>query len=102
MVIKSKSSDGDLFGAIFAILMAFPMTLWGAFVAYKIWEWFLVPEGLPQIGMLAAWGLKMATQTVNPGQQTNDDVTPMQNTIVSFLGYLLILGVAALVHAIAH
>lgn len=47
-----------VFLAFIGLLAIIPLAIiFNAFVLYKMWGWFLVPLGLPQIGMAHAWGL---------------------------------------------
>jgi len=42
---------------LIVLVLSIPALLFSAFVASTLWLWFMVPLGLPAIGVLHMWGI---------------------------------------------
>lgn len=66
---------GALILAIFTLLMQIPMVMLRGFVLSKLWLWFLVPLGVPAIGVALAIGIIVLVNllTSDPNAAKDDD-----------------------------
>jgi tetrahydromethanopterin S-methyltransferase subunit C len=46
-----------LTGLMFFFLSTIPLAIWRAYVIARLWSWYVVPLGVPAIGMVSAYGL---------------------------------------------
>jgi hypothetical protein len=51
------TSDFDWADIILGIILLVPMALLRGFVVFTLWGWFLIPLGLPAIGIAHAMGI---------------------------------------------
>jgi hypothetical protein len=56
---REEESDVPLWAALLGLVMVLPLGLWNGFFLSIMWGWFLVPLGVPSIGVAHAWGLAM-------------------------------------------
>lgn len=80
---KEGMSDADkmLFGAVavpalilLAIVSILPFGMWNAFVAWKLYHWFIVPLGLPMLGLWSFWGVLMFLSMFKPSSTSEADI----------------------------
>lgn len=51
---------------IMLLVIFVPLALWFAFAASILWGWFLVPLGLPPIGVWHMWGISLTLGVIRP------------------------------------
>lgn len=56
-----------------AAAIIIPIALWQGFVIHLLWRWFVVPIGLPEIGILHAIGLSMFVAVFKPVDRSKRD-----------------------------
>jgi len=44
---------------VIVLIIDIPLSLYRGFVFSKLWHWFFVPFGLPEIGTLWGWGIAL-------------------------------------------
>lgn len=49
---------------VFSIIVGFAASFAMAISLYLLWGWFVVPLGIPSIGMLHAWGLIYVAEAI--------------------------------------
>lgn len=63
--MSSKSGATDqIVVLVIILLLGPPIVLWQAYVASKMWAWFLVPAGAPQLGVAVFAGIIMLYRLV--------------------------------------
>jgi hypothetical protein len=55
-----KASLALIVGLLVGIVVGLLMSLLRAFVLRDLWNWFVSPLGVPDVGLLHAWGLVLA------------------------------------------
>ena len=100
--MKNDSKDDSLY-TLLTLVVAVPLAAWAGFVLSVVWAWFIVPLGVPAVGMWHAAGIKLTvgwlTQTISPDDRRSSGE---KFTSVLVLGTLLppiVLGLGALFHA---
>lgn len=51
---------------VLLVLFAIPATILGGFVIADMWEWFIVPIGVAQIGIAQGIGLSLLLGLISP------------------------------------
>lgn len=83
------------------LILTLPVQLWSGFVLSVLWGWFVVPLGVPPIGVLQATGLTLTVDLVKlviapPREGTPQDY--LQRWLITYLaGPLMVLTVATIV-----
>jgi hypothetical protein len=54
-----KEEKAGVVDSLVALMLFFPVTVWCAYVEKVLWWWFIVPLGMPAIGMAHAYGLSV-------------------------------------------
>lgn len=98
------STDDNDGAAVLLTLLLMPLSIvWKGFVLTKLWAWFVVPLGLPEIGIANAYGicllLVLFTVTKKPD---SENVTMERFASSAFFALFLPLatwGLGAAVHA---
>lgn len=80
---------------IFTLVFGICATLLGGWVFSEIWEWFIVPAGLPDIAWQTGVGVMFLFGVIASGLviSLRDDTkksTPVANTVGMCIGYLLV------------
>lgn len=62
--VKARAQEGmdkseKIVTGVFGLVLFVPLLLWSAFVLMKLWGWFLVPLGVPRIGLVGAVGVDL-------------------------------------------
>jgi len=90
---------------LFFLIMLVPLGLLKGLCVSVIWAWFVVPLGVPAIGVLHAWGLVVlwGLITADVKRHTYDECeTGAAKIMAAVLGSLitcgLVTGIAALIH----
>lgn len=97
----TKKEEADVVGCLTVCGCLVPMMIWEGFVATICWRWFVVPFGLPPIGVAQAMGLVLTVAVIHPRVKNLDDakkVKPMRVIGRAFGDPLILLGLAYLVH----
>ncbi len=81
-------------------LAIIPIALWEAYVVTILWAWFLVPMGLPELSLLAAWALKTMTHSSAFTKKDNKDISPWRMLTFAFGGPACVLGICWIVKAV--
>lgn len=56
----------SIIAMILLLVTVAPISLWFAFAASILWGWFLVPLGLPAIGIAHMWGVTLTLSIIRP------------------------------------
>jgi hypothetical protein len=82
------------------IILGLLIAIMRGWVLTYLWQWFIVPFGLPEISILHAWGfailIGMLTSPVNLKEDTQK--TDLNKTIIALIAPLISLGVGYLIH----
>jgi len=83
-----------------SILMLPVIAVFYAFVATYLWEWFLVPLGVPSVGMAHIYGVMMTLGMIMPNESngSSNKGALLANVLGKAFGALLIWGLGAMVH----
>lgn len=85
---------------LFYLLLVIPSMVWSGFVMQLMWAWFVVPLGVPAIGIAHALGLRLLAEWMTyQDRDLSDKNDLLESAIKSFLIPLLMLGLGAAVHA---
>lgn len=93
---KDEKTWSDLRDALLAMALTLPFR---AYVMLTIWEWFVVPLGVPAIGFWHAMGLWVLGHVISGkggGKPPKDGVWTIVGRYVPFT--LMMWGIAALAH----
>lgn len=63
-IITGASLIGGLILGIFTLIMWVPLAFWESWAAVKLWDWFLVPAGLPHVSIYAFVGIMLVWATL--------------------------------------
>jgi len=90
-------------GSLALLLTGIPLGLWKGYVVSCLWLWFLVPLGVPAIGVLHAWGISilagfLVLVSLPKIIQTENDA--VITIIFGFLYPLVVLGLGMIIHAL--
>lgn len=70
------------------------LSLWSAFAASTIWQWYLVPEGLPSLPVWAVFGGLLVYNTLKGVRYRKKDERPPVDQLSDYGGHLLACAVA--------
>lgn len=83
----------SIFGLIALIVLIAPISLYYAWAASHLWAWFMVPLGLPVLGILQIWGVTLTLSMLRPKIKADKTEHDWSTTMVSIiLGPLFALG----------
>lgn len=91
-------------GALLALLLILGIIalgiVWRGYVLSVLWAWFFVPLGLPPVGVAWAIGLAAAISMVSNSRvaMQGEKADTETNMLATFLGPLVVLGVAWVAH----
>ena len=105
--MTTKTDENTILYAVLSFAIAVPSIMWRGFVLAKLWAWFVVPLGLPVIGMWHAAGLAGLTAYVADSaalhNRQDDGKTPRERFLYAAgfaaVAPLLVWGAGALIHA---
>lgn len=89
---EGPASNGALLLSLTGLVLAIG-------VVWSLWSWFLVPLGLPQVGLLHAAGLMLCLAVVRglkPPKDTRPALERFWGVLASVITLLILWGVAAL------
>ncbi len=74
----------NLIGCLFWFVAVLPGVAWAGFVISKLWLWFVVPFGLPVIGMWHGAGIDILLSFIThqtPGEEENKRVPSLGHMV---------------------
>lgn len=84
----------------FALAYVGICSIWQAFVLVRLWSWFAVPLGAPQIGVAWMCGLSFMLRSVTyQAQNAKDERSNFEKWAVPLLSPLVLWGAGAIAHA---
>ena len=92
---KSKTTVSESLLAILLALASVPLNGW---VLSILWLWFVVPLGVPAIGIAQAVGLATLIGMLRRGSLKSDDAEPLITAATLLVSPFLYLGCGALAH----
>lgn len=57
MSTDTKKSDAQVGGLALYLLLVVPLAAWCGYVVSRLWTWFVVPLGVPHVGVWHAAGI---------------------------------------------
>ncbi|KKN58910.1 hypothetical protein LCGC14_0547120 [marine sediment metagenome] len=95
MTLKKDINWTDV---ILTLLFAFPVALWGGYVASVLWGWFLVPSlGVPHLGAVPAAGMMLILSFMHPVSSSDkEDNSGLVRILNRALAGLVVLGLGAI------
>lgn len=90
---------GAIIGIIFLLILIVPIGLYRAWVLTVMWMWFIVPLGLPEIGIAHAWGISMAIGMLTVSHVYKEDKEPLKSFANMIFAPLVLLGIGYIVHS---
>jgi hypothetical protein len=83
----------------FVVLIAvFPIVVLRGFVLSRLWGWFIVPLGLPSIGIAQACGIALILGFLSYSKSTTTKDNYVERTVEAFVSALACWGFGAIVH----
>jgi hypothetical protein len=76
-------------GTGFVVISVVGFGLWTAWWLLPGWEWFLVPLGVPKIGLLHLWGLRIFLKWESPELKAKDPEGTKHNWQAWFASHTL-------------
>lgn len=52
-------NEMTLTGALLFLISSIPLALWRAYVIARLWAWYMVPLGVPAVGVVQAYGVSL-------------------------------------------
>lgn len=92
-------------GLLFFFASTIPIALWRAYVIARLWAWFVVPLGLPAIGVVPAYGLTLVAGVLGGGiyrAATSKAVEDDSDAIGRIFGTAVLTGAALLFGWVAY
>lgn len=103
---KEEKQAGCLLGLI-GLALFLPLAAWAGFAISTVWGWFIVPLGVPRIGVWAAAGIYLLARylTTDTSLNRDDERSGVEkfatNIVISILLPAVVLLFGALYHALA-
>ena len=85
------------FSTACAVLVFVPVMLLRGYVLHAMWGWFVVPLGVPAVGIVHAIGIAGVAGALVPNHR-GDDSPSWRQLAVGMVNMLLTWGIAAIVH----
>lgn len=82
---------------VFALLVLtiVPLGLFTAWVAQQMYEWFLMPLGLPGLNLWHVYGILLLINLIKPRGKTDGKGEILKTVVINIFGGLLVLAVGA-------
>lgn len=81
-----------------SVLIALPFGLWNAYVLSSLWAWFVVPLGLPVLGVWHTFGLIMMLNALKVSSDKKQENSKLSDAVARLFAnsivLLVVLGIA--------
>jgi hypothetical protein len=84
--------------AVIVLIALFPIIILRGFVLSRLWAWFLIPLGLPSIGVAHAIGIALIFSAFFSKSSTTNKNNYVERTFEGFVEVLCYWGFGAIVH----
>jgi hypothetical protein len=100
--MSNSNSETELSDAIIGLIIIGPMILFEGWVMLVLYRWFIMPFGLPNIGLFHAIGISTLISTIkgNRTSKENKEVSYIYRAGVRFFTLLFLLGLGYISHRI--
>jgi len=88
-----------LIAIMFMLIIIIPIGLYRGWVLTILWMWFIVPLGVPEIGIAHAWGISMIIGMLTATHIYKEDKNPVKSFTNLIFAPLILLAFAYVIHS---
>jgi hypothetical protein len=70
---RPRSDETRGVAIVLALVVMLPLGLYRGYAVHRLWNWFAVPLGAPEVGVAEAWGLVWLASLLTQQKQPQDD-----------------------------
>ena len=63
---KKKTKEEEIIESLGALILFIPSILFSGWVVMLLWGWFIVPLGMPEVGLALALGISVLVSAITP------------------------------------